>query len=73
MKKVIKIIIDIIIIFVGLIASKYILKGCLYIIDTFNLISDNGRLGVLLIPFKIYGVVLFIVVPYIIKLINAKL
>lgn len=68
-----KVIIDITIIFIGFIVSKYILKGCLYIIDILNLINDNARLLVLFIPFLIYGVVLFIVVPYIIKFINTKL
>lgn len=68
-----KIIIDIVIIFIGFIVSKYILKGCLYIIDIFNLINDNARLLVLFIPFIIYGVILFIAVPYIIKFINSKL
>lgn len=68
-----KVIVDLMIIFIGFISSKYILKGCLYLTDTFNLISDNGRLGVLFIPFIIYGIVLFLIVPNIIKLINSKL
>ncbi len=71
--KIKKIIIDIVVIFIGFIASKYILQGCLYIIEILNLINDNARLLVLLIPFFIYGAVLFIAVPYTIKFINAKL
>ena len=66
-----KVIVDMAIIFIGVISSKYILRGCLYLIGTF--INDNARLVVLFIPFIIYGAVLFIVVPYVIKFINSKL
>lgn len=69
-----KIIIYIVVIFMGFIVSKYILQGCLYIIDVLNLFSsNNSRLSILFVPFFIYGIVLFVVVPYIIKWINAKL
>ena len=48
-------------------------KGCLYLVDKFDLISDSARLGVLFIPFIIYGIILFVIVPYVIKLINKNL
>ncbi len=67
-----KIIIYIVVIFMGFIVSKYILQGCLYIIDVLNLFSDNSRLLILFVPFFIYGIVLFVVVPYTIKCINEK-
>lgn len=45
----------------------------LYILDKLNIFSDNSRLLVLFIPFIVYGVILFVLVPYIIQLINSKL
>jgi len=68
-----KIGINLIVIIVSIIIANFINKGCLYLVDKFDLISDNARLGVLFIPFIIYGVMLVIIVPYIIKLINRKL
>ena len=65
-----KIIIDGLIIIIGFILSGYIMKLCLVILDRYNIISDSARLSVLLIPFFIYGVVLFGIVPFIISKIN---
>lgn len=62
-----KIIIDGLIIIIGFILSGYIMKLCLVILDKYNIISDSARLSVLLIPFFIYGVVLFGIVPFIIS------
>ena len=67
-----KIIIDGLIIIIGFILSGYIMKLCLVILDRYNIISDSARLSVLLIPFFIYGVVLFGIVPYIISKVNTK-
>lgn len=69
MKKIINIIIVII---SSIVIANFINKGCIYLVDKFNLISDSSRLGVLFIPFIIYGVILFVIDPYIIKLINKK-
>ncbi len=68
-----KVIVDIIIVIMGFIMSDFILKAFLNILDNYNIIGDNGRLIVLSFPFIIYGFVLFVLVPYIIKFINKKL
>lgn len=68
-----KIVIDLIVIIVSIIIANFLNRGCLYLMDKFDLISDSARLGVLFIPFIIYTVILFIIDPYIIKLINKKL
>lgn len=68
-----KIVINLIVIIISLIIANFLNKGCLYLVDKFDLISDSARSGVLFIPFIIYGIILFIIVPYIIKLIDKKL
>ena len=68
-----KIVIYLIVIIVSIIIAYFLNRGCLYIVDRFNLISDNSRLVALFIPFIIYGIILFVVAPYIIELINKKL
>lgn len=68
-----KIVINLIVIIVSIIIAYFLNRGCLYIVDRFNLISDNSRLVALFIPFIIYGIILFVVAPYIIELINKKL
>ena len=68
-----KIVINLIVIIVSIIIANFLNRGCLYIVDKFNLISDSARFGVLFIPFIIYGIILFVIDPYIIKLINKKL
>lgn len=62
-----------IIFIVSIIIANFLNKGCLYLVDKFDLISDSARLGVLFIPFIIYGIILFVIVPYVIKLINKNL
>lgn len=66
-------IINLIVIIISLIIANFLNKGCLYLVDKFDLISDSARLGVLFIPFIIYGIILFVIVPYVIKLINKNL
>ena len=68
-----KIVINLIVIIVSIIIAYFLNRGCLYIVDRFNLIGDNSRLVALFIPFIIYGIILFVVAPYIIELINKKL
>ena len=68
-----KIVINIIVIIGSIIIANFINKICLYLVDKFDLISDSARLGVLFIPFIIYGIILFVIVPYVIKLINKNL
>ena len=68
-----KIVINIIVIIGSIIIANFINKICLYLVDKFDLISVNSRLGILFIPFIIYGIILFVIDPYIIKRINKKL
>ena len=68
-----KIVINIIVIIGSIIIANFINKICLYLVDKFDLISDSSRLGILFIPFIIYGIILFVIDPYIIKSINKKL
>lgn len=68
-----KIVINIIVIIGSIIIANFINKICLYLVDKFDLISDSSRLGILFIPFIIYGIILFVIDPYIIKRINKKL
>lgn len=68
-----KIVINIIVIISSIIIANFINKICLYLVDKFDLISDSFRLGILFIPFIIYGIILFVIDPYIIKRINKKL
>ena len=68
-----KIVINIIVIIGSIIIANFINKICLYLVDKFDLISDGSRLGILFIPFIIYGIILFVIDPYIIKRINKKL
>ena len=68
-----KVVINLIVIIVSIIIANFLNRGCLYLVDKFNFISDSSRLGVLFIPFIIYGIILFVIVPYIIKLINKQL
>lgn len=68
-----KIVINIIVIISSIIIANFINKICLYLVDKFDLISDSSRLGILFIPFIIYGIILFVIDPYIIKRINKKL
>ncbi len=67
-----KIVINIIVIISSIIIANFINKICLYLVDNFDLISDSSRLGILFIPFIIYGIILFVIDPYIIKRINKK-
>ena len=71
MKK--KIVINIIVIISSSIIANFINKICLYLVDKFDLISDSSRLGILFIPFIIYGIILFVIDPYIMKWITKKL
>lgn len=68
-----KIIVNILIIICSIFMAYFINKGCFYIIDKFDFISDNLRLGVLCIPFIIYGTILFVIVPHIIIFIGNKM
>ena len=68
-----KIVINIIVIIGSIIIANFINKICLYLVDKFDLISNSSRLGILFIPFIIYGIILFVIDPYIIKRINKKL
>lgn len=67
-----KIILNLIVIVVSIIVANFLNRGCLYLVDKFNLFSDSSRLGILFIPFTIYAIVLFLIAPYIIKIINKK-
>lgn len=67
-----KIVINLIVIIVSIIIANFLNRGCLYLVDRFNLVGDSSRLGVIFIPFIIYGIILFAIDPYIIKLINKK-
>ena len=68
-----KIVINIIVIIGSIIIANFINKICLYLVDKFDLISDSSRLGILFIPFIIYGIILFVIDPYIMKWITKKL
>ena len=68
-----KIVINIIVIISSIIIANFINKICLYLVDKFDLISDSSRLGILFIPFIIYGIILFVINPYIMKWITKKL
>ena len=68
-----KIVINIIVIISSIIIANFINKICLYLVDKFDLISDSSRLGILFIPFIIYGIILFVIDHYIIKKIKKKL
>lgn len=68
-----KIVINIIVIISSIIIANFINKICLYLVDKFDLISDSSRLGILFIPFIIYGIILFVIDPYIMKWITKKL
>ena len=68
-----KIVINLIVVIGSIIIANFINKICLYLVDKFDLISDSSRLGILFIPFIIYGIILFVIDPYIIKRINKKL
>ena len=68
-----KIVINIIVIISSIIIANFINKICLYLVDKFDLISDGSRLGILFIPFIIYGIILFVINPYIMKWITKKL
>ena len=68
-----KIVINIIVIISSIIIANFINKICLYLVDKFDLISDSSRLGILFIPFIIYGIILFVIDPYIMKWITEKL
>lgn len=69
MRKVLKIIIYILVIPIGVILAHYLNIFCFWFLNKIT-ISNSARLIVLVLPFAIYGVVLFIVVPVVYLLLN---
>lgn len=67
-----KILISTVLVLSGWICGYAINKIIIFIVDRTNIISDSARLAVLFIPFLIYVIILYFILPIVAKNMNIK-
>ena len=67
-----KLLFSIVLVLLGWISGYLINKIVIFIVDKTNIISDSARLIVLFIPFLIYVIVLYFILPILAKRINKR-